>query len=187
MRNAQYRGTKAYTRAEWFAQGHGRAYIGYSESLSQFTPAQLEKVRFKLMPWSDNLWGNKRPLFYSDVIGVNARWSNKQHLAIVLANLMASTKVICESFGCFQGQDPQYLMPVRHSVFKELGKWYPVYKELYDKVQATRPQLMNMGVDVRKNIPIVDNVFKSILNECLTEQEEKDEGVQPDAGEISSQ
>ena len=180
LQNATYEADESYKRAEWFAEGCGRAYVGSTESMSRFSETQLQKVKFKPMPWSDNPAGNGTSLFYSDVIGLNAslRRSHKERLAIELANLMASTRVIGESFGPYEGQGPQYLMPVRHSVFRELGARFPEYEEMYEMVQGIQPVLFKMGDEVRNNIPFVADVFKSILSENEFDQKAFDEDGQ---------
>jgi len=47
------------------------AYVGFTESLSELEPTQLNNIAMKPMPWSDNAAGNKTPLFYSDLVGIH--------------------------------------------------------------------------------------------------------------------
>lgn len=149
IEDALYSGDNDYQRAAWFNSGLGRAYIGFTESMSQLDPSVLEQIAFKPMPWSDNTAGNGSPLFYSDVIGVHPATVGRgtRDLAVKLANLMASTEVIVASFGPYQGKGPQYLMAVRHSAFQALGADYPIYKDLYAMVGGVTPILFNLGAD----------------------------------------
>jgi thiamine pyridinylase len=147
FKNAYYSGANDYQRAAWFNAGQGRGYIGFTESLSQLSPSRLQQVAFKPMPWSDNPQGNKSPLFYSDVIGIQPATVERgtRALAIKLANLMASTDVMSAAIGP-QGTDgPQYLMPVRHSVFKALSASDPIYQQMYGMVTGASPILFNLG------------------------------------------
>jgi thiamine pyridinylase len=150
--NALYSNDNApYQRANWFGQGYGRAYVGFMESLTHIDPAKLANIAFKPMPWSDNPTGSQNPLFYSDVIGINATTTSRgtTQLAIKLANLMASADVITRCFGSFGADGPQYLLPVRHSAFTALGVQYPVYRDIYAMVLKVNPTLFDLGSDAK--------------------------------------
>ncbi len=145
VEQASYSG-EPYQRAAWFGEGLGRATIGYTESMSAMSEVARKTVAFKLMPLADRA---DVSLFYSDVIGVNASVSGrgKRALALKLANLMASTSVMLASIGPTPEDDsPQYLMPVRRSVFKELEKRFPLYGEMYELVSGpATPRLFRIG------------------------------------------
>jgi thiamine pyridinylase len=137
-----------YQRATWFGQGLGRAYIGFLESMSAITnPAVLPTMAFKPMPWSNNPVGAQAPLFYSDVVGIGpatvGRGTNA--LAIQLANLMTSTAVIVQSFGAWNGQGPQYLMPVSRSALAALAGQYLTYQQMSTVLAGLQPILFNLG------------------------------------------
>ena len=148
VEQARYSG-EPYQRAAWFGQGLGRATIGYTESMSAMGEKGRETVAFKLMPLADR---SDVSLFYSDIIGINATVTNrgKRALALKLANLMASTRVMIDSIGPTPGhEDPQYLMPVRRSVFEELEKTFPLYGKMYRMVTEGHPGLFRIGPDSR--------------------------------------
>ena len=148
VEQARYSG-EPYQRAAWFGQGLGRATIGYTESMSAMGEEALETVAFKLMPLADR---SDVSLFYSDIIGINASVSDRgrRALALKLANLMASTRVMIDSIGpTAGGEAPQYLMPVRRSVFEALQKTYPLYGEMYRLVTEGDPGLFRIGPDSR--------------------------------------
>lgn len=147
FKNAYYSGANDYQRAAWFNAGLGRAYIGFTESMSQLSPARLQQVAFRPMPWSNNPQGNQSPLFYSDAIGIQPATVGRGNraYAVKLANLMASADVMVASIGPQGKNGPQYLMPARHSVFKTLSASYPVYQEMYSMVTSTTPILFNLG------------------------------------------
>lgn len=151
FKDAYYSGANDYQRAAWFNHGFGRAYIGFTESMSQLDAQHLAQVAFKPMPWSDNPKGNHKPLFYSDVIGVHPATVGRgtRAYAVKLANLMASTDVLVASVGPYETKGPQYLMPVRHSVFKTLSAANATYKAMYDMVNGTSPILFNLGPESR--------------------------------------
>lgn len=149
FKNAYYTGANDYQRAAWFDAGLGRAYIGFTESMSQLSAPRLAQIAFKPMPWSDNPRGNQSPLFYSDVIGIHPATVGRgtRAYAVKLANLMASTDVMVASIGPYDAKGPQYLMPVRHSVFKTLSADDATYKAMYSMVNATTPILFNLGAE----------------------------------------
>jgi thiamine pyridinylase len=86
----------------------------------------LKNIRFRLMPFSDK---KDVHLFYSDIVGINPAVKDKQMraAAVKLANLMASKEVMVGSIlSTSKQQQFQYLLPVRHSVFKTLAKKDPL-------------------------------------------------------------
>lgn len=122
----------AYDRGEWLSEGWGRAFVGYTESMSAMKPNALANIGFKLMPLSDNTGAH--PLFYADVIGVNVTTVQRgtRDLAVQLANVMAAADTMVQSLeDPTGGKTPQYLMSTRPSVFKSLGAMYPVYNDMY--------------------------------------------------------
>ncbi len=141
--NAGYEGDDAYQRAAWFGQGHGRATIGFTEAMSAMGGEGRAQVDFKLMPLSDR---GGVSLFYSDVAGINSRVGAKRALAVELANLMTSTAVMLASMGPTPDADyPQYLMPVRRSIFRQLAEDYPLYGKMHQLVEQSSPRLFRIG------------------------------------------
>lgn len=145
VEQARYSGDNPYQRAAWFGEGLGRATIGFTESMSAMGEEGRSKVAFRLMPLSDR---TDVSLFYVDLIGINASTvsNNKRALALDLANLMASTEVMVRSIGPTAGyDDPQYLMPVRHSVFHHMEQTAPLYGNMYKLVKMSTPRLFRLG------------------------------------------
>lgn len=136
---------KAYQNAIWFNKGWGRAYVNYSESMSQLSKRVRSRLGVKLMPFSDN--GVQQPLFYADLIGVNT--SVEKHgtrkLAVELANLLASSETITKSLKAHDDLPPQYLLPTRKSVLSELSRKYPLYSRLKDIVYNNDPVMFELN------------------------------------------
>jgi thiamine pyridinylase len=151
FKNVLYEAPISYQRGTWFGQGHGRAYIGYSESASTIPEDQYSNLSVKVMPWANNISGITSPLFYSDVIGINTSTQKRgtTQLAIKLANLMASAQVLVKCLGPFEGKGPQYLIPARNSAFQTLSANYPMYQKIYTMVQSTTPIMFDIGADAR--------------------------------------
>jgi thiamine pyridinylase len=63
---------------------------------------------------------------------------------------MASSEVLVDCFGPNAKYNyPQYLMPVRRSVFKALGEKFPLYEKMYRMVMESNPHLFRIGTDSR--------------------------------------
>jgi len=141
---AAYVDATPYQRAQWFDGGTAEAMVGFTEAMSQM-PNNLANVEFKEMPM-----GGKPSfsLFYVDVVGVNSSvtGTSAEIYAVQLANLMSSSQVLVNTFGT-QGANglPQYLMPVRTSVFQQLGTTYPVYKAMYNLILSLNPKFFRLG------------------------------------------
>ena len=149
VKNAKHN-DKPYERAAWFSQGLGRAFVGYTESMSSLTEDARRSIAFKLLPLSDRRGVS---MFYSDVVGVNSSVSSvskKRKLAVELANLISSSDVMIASICPTESQPyPQYIMPVRHSVFAKLGAKFPLYVKMYDLVKQSDPKLFRIGPNSR--------------------------------------
>ncbi len=161
---------KDVNRAEKFAQGYGRAYVGYSESMSSLDQKTRDEIEFKYLPFSDN---NNVHLFYSDIAGINPRVvsSNMKEYAIELVNLLTSSETFVEATKATT-KDPvaQYLLPVRFSTFKELSKDYPLYTKLFKLVKENDPKLFRLGVGANQwlsdNKDVITNqIFNQ--NQCV--------------------
>jgi thiamine pyridinylase len=72
------------------------------------------------------------PMLYSDIASVNAHISDdRRPLAVELVNVITGTQAIVASFSAEQeGQNPQYLLSARSSVYDVLAKDYPIYGDL---------------------------------------------------------
>lgn len=138
--------TDPYQRARWFAQGRGRALAGPSDLLAALGPA-LGEVDLTLLPLSDDPVA--RRLFYAQLIGIHPQ-SRYPAWSLELANLMSSTEVLVASLAPYGGQPAQYLMPVRRSALRELGRSDPLYRKMAQAADRARPFLLHLGPRVRQ-------------------------------------
>jgi thiamine pyridinylase len=148
--NGTSKNATPYARGVWFNGGYGRAFMGFTESMSVMSPATLSTLGFKVMPLSGTT--GHQALFYVDAIGVNhttvARGT--RDLAVQLANLVADTETVVASFGSPQaGTNPQYLMSVRNSVFQRLAQQYPIYQRMYQLAQSSNPVAFKLSATGR--------------------------------------
>jgi thiamine pyridinylase len=151
----------AYIRGVWYGQGYGRAFMGFTETMSNMSAEALSTIGFKVMPLS-NTTGHQ-PLFYVDAIGVNTTTAQRgtRNLAVQLANVIASTEVTVESFRAPpQGGNPQYLMSVRHSVFQQLEQTYPIYKRMHQLVN-NNPIAFKLDKDARSWVAATGPIIRS--------------------------
>lgn len=154
-----------YQRAVWFNQGSGRAMVGFSEAMSQMGDI-LDNVRFKEMPMA-NAAGFS--LFYVDIVGINSTvvGTSDEPWALKLANLISSHDYITDVFE--NDGEPQYLYPVRRSVFETLGASYPKYADLYDLVQNVNPAAFRLGPDVRTWLADNKSEIRCEILQCDTQ------------------
>lgn len=152
----------AYVRGVWYSEGYGRAFMGFTETMSNMTPTALSSIGFKVMPLS-NTTGN-RPLFYVDAIGVNTTSVQRgtRGLAVQLANVIASTDVVVASFQAPQPNvNPQYLMSVRNSAFQRLGQQYPIYQRMYQLAQSSNPIAFKLDQNARSWVAATAGTIRS--------------------------
>ena len=123
-----------YVRARWFAEGRGRAYIGYAEAMNAMGD-YADDVIMRLFSYGG---GRNIPLFYADVVGIRSDISEeKKELAYELANLLISEEVLTKmSLPGEKGGPPQYLLTPRRSVYDTLGGDYPIYSRLKDMLDS---------------------------------------------------
>jgi thiamine pyridinylase len=167
-----YNENNAYQRGTWFGRGLGRAMIGFTEAMSAMGEEALKTIAFKPMPLSDKTGVS---LFYSDIIGINASVTEpgKRRLALKLANLMASSAVIVKCFGPGSESDtPQYLMPVRRSVFHALGKRFPIYNKMYRMVIESQPHLFRIGPQSKTWLKALKGDIKDLIFKGACAQQE---------------
>lgn len=147
--NATEEAPGEYGRAIWMSDGYGRALIGFTEAMSQMTPAMLDAIAFRLAPLSDV---SKPPLFYADVIGINTKavGRGKRALSVKLANLMAASDTVVQMFSAGgKHGNPQYLMATRPTVFDALGKTFPIYKDMYKLLTTSKPVMFRLNDTAR--------------------------------------
>lgn len=164
FQDALFKSDNSYQRAVWFNQGKGRAYIGFMESLTQLDPAKRNTIAFKPMLWSNDTTGAQYPLFYADIIGINATTVARgtTDLAVQLANLMASSDVIVKCFKADGSSGPQYLLPLRKSAYTTLGKDYPLYNDMLTMMQSVTPTLFNLGENARAWLAGIKSAMQSM-------------------------
>jgi len=124
-------------RPEKFSLGFGRAYVGYSESMSSLDEKTRNAIEFKHLPFSDN---DHVSHFYTDIVGIHPKVLGKkmEKYTLDLANMLTSTKTFIQSTRA-TSKNPvlQYLLPVRHNTFKVMSKKYPIYSKFYNLLTST--------------------------------------------------
>lgn len=117
-----------YIRGKWFADGLGRAMIGFSESMYAMGSA-AEDVTFHRISLSD---AEDIPMFYADLASINAKIDeSKKPLAVELLNLITGPEVMTQAIApSKESQNPQYLFSARMSVYDALSTDYPVYEKM---------------------------------------------------------
>lgn len=168
FRDATAHNVPAYGRAAWYNSGYGTAYVGYTESMSQMSASTLANIDFKVMPLSN---AGNRPLFYADVIGVNAAITNpgRRALAVQLANVMAASDTVVNAYKAeTTGGNPQYLMATRTSVFKTLAQTYPLYANMLSLVTDNNPLMFKLDASARTWITSVGSTIKTETRTAYT-------------------
>jgi len=148
--NATEAGDNTYNRGTWYSEGYGRIFVGYTETFSAMSAETRAATKIKPFPASDN--ADAPTMFYSDLIAVNptsvAR--GNRDLAVKLANVIASSQTIIDSIGPGDGSAyPQYLMPVRPSVFDTLSQTFPKYQEMKEMVEGSNATLFALDKNSR--------------------------------------
>lgn len=152
----------SYIRASWFEEGHGRAYIGYTEAMSSMGDFAND-VNFRTISLANN---PDIPLFYGDVIGVNSSITDpdKKELAIELANIVASADTVITAISPDENNSyPQYLLPARLSVYEYMQTNYPIYGKLEVIATNSNNKLFKVGPNVRSWIDAAKPVIKNYL------------------------
>ena len=139
-----------FVRARWFAEGRGRAYIGYAEAMNAMGQYADDFVirRFSYAA------GRDIPLFYTDVVGIRSDiGGEKKELAFELANLLISEEVLTRmSLSGQAGGTPQYLLTSRRSVYDALCGEYPIYGHLKEMVDSPDNHVFRLGDHAREFI-----------------------------------
>ncbi len=138
-----------YERARWFAEGKGRAYIGYSETMAMMGDG-VNEIDFRLFSYSDR---GGVPLFSVDLAGVNAKISDdKKELAYELVDMITSEEAMAKVVMPEGIGTPQYLLPARIHIYDLLSEASPVNGQL--KVIALDPKnkFLRMGSNAHEYI-----------------------------------
>ena len=111
-----------------FADGYGRAFIGYSEDMYAMGN-EAENVAFRRFSLSDE---EDIPMVYADIASINAKIPiEKRELALELLNIITGKETLVEAFSPAEdNQFPQYLLGARAGIYDELAEDYPIYGEL---------------------------------------------------------
>jgi thiamine pyridinylase len=125
------KGDSLAQRAEWFGQGLGRVFVGYSERLAYMPTSAHVNIRARTLPMAER---------------------NKINLEFM--NLATSTNTILSALlPASIGKSSQYLLPARRSVFDapQLRIQAPLYDELAKLVAPeTNPLVFRLGEDGRQ-------------------------------------
>lgn len=157
----------SYVRARWFAEGKGRAYIGYSEAMAVMGDA-VNRVTVRLISYGA---GENIALFYTDVVGISPGLDeDKKELAFELANILISEEVLAGfNTPANDGDSPQYLLAARRSVYDDLRQDYPIYGCLKEIVDGADHRVFRMGVEVRPFITDMEVVLAEAIDQDQTE------------------
>ena len=136
-----------FVRARWFAEGRGRAYIGYSEAMNAMGD-NADEVIVRLFSYDA---GRNIPLFYADAVGIRSDiGGEKKELAFELANLLISEEVLTKmSLPAEDGGVPQYLLTPRRSVYEALSGDYPIYGRLKEMLDSPENHVFRLGAGAR--------------------------------------
>lgn len=148
--NATKAGDNTYNRGTWYSEGYGRVFVGYTETFSAMSAQTRADTAIKPFPASDN--ADAPDMFYSDLIAVNPTSEGRgtRDLSVQLANLIAASETIIDSIGPGDGSAfPQYLMPVRPSVFDDLSPTFPKYQEMKEMVETSNATLFSLDENSR--------------------------------------
>ncbi|WP_434305001.1 thiamine pyridinylase [Clostridium botulinum] len=154
----------SYIRAKWFINGKGRAYIGYTEAMSQMKEF-ADDIDFKTISLSKN---SNIPIFYGDVVGINSSITNsyKKEKAIELANIITDKNTMVKAVSPDENNKyPQYLLPARRSVYNNLENKYPIYGRLYKIADNPNNRLFRTGPEIRIWLKEAKNIITEYLQQ----------------------
>ena len=135
-------GSGWYYYAQRFAEGMGRAYIGYSEALDVMGEG-ASNVEFRLFSMTD---GNDVPVYYEDAVAVNSHISEeKKPLALELLNLLSGRELMVKA--SVRDGRARYLLPARYSVYDALAADFPIYEELKRVVSGSEGYVFRIQPD----------------------------------------
>lgn len=152
-------------RAQWFAEGSGRGYVGWTEQMGRMPPRALESIAFRELPLGE---ANKVSLLFVDTLLLNSTLQGKRRaLALELANLCASSETVTE---CLLPEStevsPQYLLPARKSVLfnRKLRDAAPHYEDLAKLFPPSgRPVAFRLGADAREWLAANKRTIRQVL------------------------
>ena len=145
---------------EWFREGCGRAYYGYTESLYGME-AMIDQLVLRPIAFDES--GNIQ-LFYVDVasLGTTEQSPEKIALCMKLINLMTSEELM--TAWCLGGDSPQYLLPSRPAVYDRLAESLPVYHTLATLVADEPKYYSRFGTGIYDYGVNADQILPALVN-----------------------
>jgi thiamine pyridinylase len=163
-----------FTRAEWFAEGHGRALYAYPESFHEIARlGQGKNVEIKTISSCEH------PDFatsYVDYVGISSHIApNKVNAARKMAALLTSQNYMREVLWPEnKNETPQYLLAARQDVMKELAEKDNIYRKIYDNLyNRTDLHVMTGTVDFPQWEEKIDPSVEAALQEAAADNIEK--------------
>lgn len=149
-----------YVRSKWFSEGKGRAYIGFSEEMSEMGE-YVNAIDFRTFSYSEKAGV---PLFSVDLAGVNAKISDeKKELAYELVDLITGEETMTEIVNPDGSGSPQYLFPARIHIYDLLGESLPVYGRLKPIVLNPENRFLRMGSNAHEYISNTKKVLPEMV------------------------
>ena len=147
----------SFIRARWFAEGKGRAFIGYPETMNAMGD-YADDVIVRCFSYGPE---KNIPLFYTDMVGIRSGIENeKKELAFELANILISGDVFTRiSLPADEGGSPQYLLTSRRSVYDRLSAEYPIYGRLKEIVDSEDNHVFRIGAKAREFITAMEEAL----------------------------
>jgi thiamine pyridinylase len=136
-----------HERTEWFAEGHGRALVGLTETMSAWAPDTLAQLAFRPLPIAPSGAAPDTPL-YADAVGIRPGLGDERATAVQLANVIASATVGLAAMTP-TGLGAQYLIPARQSVLDALATQLPQYTAIAAMLADCAPAPFRLGPGVR--------------------------------------
>lgn len=130
-KTGKYENSNSFTRAIWFANGHGRALYAYPEAMSEI--ARLGKADDVEMKAISSCEHPDVATAYTDYVSVNANIApDKKEMAKKLVALMTSKPYMLAVLRPQEkGKTRQYLLAARKDVMQQLAKEDRVYAKSY--------------------------------------------------------
>ena len=148
----------AYLLGALFAEGQGRALIGFSEIMHAMGDA-AEDMSIHDFSLSDS---DNYPMLFADIASINARISEeKKSLAVELLNIITGRNAMIASFAPTDAdQNPQYLLGTRISIYDGLSENYPIYGRLKEIVTNPKGKVFIIRSGGRVFIEQAMDVFR---------------------------
>lgn len=154
-----------YIRARWFADGKGRAYIGYAEAMAAMGKYS-DDVNVRIFSYGSE---KNIPLFYTDMVGISPEIDeDRKELAFELANILMSEEVLTGmSVPAKDGGSPQYLLTTRKSVYDALCMDYPIYNRLREIADSEENRVFRLGADARQFITDMEKTLSDHIGQDI--------------------